>query len=224
MIVNNGRQFLLRTRIISACTASRLASAAETALDAKVKALLQSVADREDRMWRQSEPTVDDPGAGLATCAPQCGLCASGWVGQISCVKNASGPSYQHNETQRWYVGGATSNPTLFTYAWTTTGSGGNSMQTWTVSGTGAGQLEVLSSAQGLTFQRYTSQLRVHNGVQGSSSSSEAFEYLWQPFTGSSGATQVMGSRTYSGQSCDEPQAPGNTTCTVVCSWNMALQ
>jgi hypothetical protein len=211
---------------VTACVANRIPGAAARALDAKVKALLQDTAVREQRLWMQAEPAVD-PTAGA--CMPHCGLCSSGWVGTITCTKAVTGPyNYHHQETQTWSVGGNSTQAggqTIYPTEWTAVGSGGKSMQTWVVHATGAGQLAVFSNSTGITFSRVNSQISVFNGIQATPPPSYTeFEYQFQPFTGPTGSTQVTGSNTRTTAGCETPVTPGSSTCTVACTWKMTLQ
>jgi hypothetical protein len=213
---------------ITACTTSRKPGAAAAELDAKVKAQLQALANAEQHAWMQSEPTFDSPGVGAANvCMPQCGVCApTGWAGQIKCVKTATGTNYHHSETQMWFVGGgppaAPTGQTLYPVRWTSTGSGANSSESWTVNTSGAGQLAVFTNGQGLNFQRANAEIVVHGAIQGSPTSYDDYEYQFLPFGAASGDHRVMNSRTDPPQLCDTP--PGASSCSVTCNWDLSLQ
>jgi hypothetical protein len=207
-----------------ACTHSRRPGAAVAALDVKVKQQLQTVADGEQQEWRQAEGPADTAGSGANNrCMPHCGLCApSGWVGTISCTKTVTGPTYHHKEIQTWYVGGGppptSTGETVYPTEWTSTGSGGDGTETWNVNATGAGQLGVLTNAQGLSFERKNSEIVVFDAIQGSPTSYADYEFQFLAFA------NPIDSHTYTGQPCDAPATPGNASCTVVCDWKLVLQ
>lgn len=225
-VVNGAVQNLRATPSVTACT-NRKKPGLTAALDLKVKARLQALADLEQQRWAQVEATLDSPGSGAANvCMPHCGVCSPGWAGQISCVKTVTGPGYNHNETQNWFVGGATqlqAGQTLYPTEWTSTGSGGDSAESWTVNATGSGKLAVFSNAQGINFARANSEITVFNGIHGTPTSYTDDEFQFLPFL-ASGPTTAVDSHTYTGQPCDTPVTPGGSVCTVVCNWNLGLQ
>ncbi len=211
----------------TACTTSRIHGALQRAVEVKFKAALQAIADREQHGWRLVELSQDDPGVGADNrCMPQCGVCTpTGWVGTIACKKTVSGPyGYNHDETQTWFVGGTTSqNPagqTVYPTAWTATGNGGKTGQSWHVNATGAGTLAVFPAAGVTNFLRTNAQLSVFFGIQGTPTSYTEYEHQFAPFS-STDPHNANGSRTDTGQSCETPVTPGGSTCTVVCSWGL---
>jgi hypothetical protein len=205
---------------------------AERAIKQMIWDRLHGIAQDEQAAWTTAEQALNDPGTGGADrCTAHCGLCVSGWAGTMVCQKTATGPGdYYHNETQTWFVGGtptqATGDP-IYPTVWTATGSGGVSNGLphplkWTVNATGAGGLQLVSNPQGISFQRYNSEITVNNGTTlGDAISEFQFDTFPSP-AAPVGATSVIGSQTYSGQRCDTPR--GGAVCTVVCNWNMQKQ
>ena len=157
---------------------------------------------------------------------------ASGWAGTISCHKYilpGAPYGYHHDEIQTWHVGGTPSQltgQTLIPYSWTANGSGGESGppgQSWTVNVTGAGQIAETTDSQGNpNFQRFSSQIAVHNGMMGTPTSYTEYEYQFLPFAGSKNTMPVQGSQSYPGPNCDLPVMPGGAICHVDCSWNLS--
>ena len=103
-----------------------------------------------------------------------------GWSGSASCTITVTGPGYQHSETQRWKVSGATKVRGSFQFVpsrWTDTGSGSSSVTqgdqtrtiTWTVNAAAAGQFQfVVRASDGkLLIGQANAQLRVANGITG---------------------------------------------------------
>jgi hypothetical protein len=114
-----------------------------------------------------------DPNAGGAA-APQ------RWSGSASCTIAVSGPGYQHSETQRWRISGATTVRGRFRFVpshWTDNGSGSSQQTqgdqtrtiTWTVkaAATGKFQFVVRASDNKLLIGQANAQLRVPNGITG---------------------------------------------------------
>ena|SRR5215469_174082 len=217
---------------VTACAAD--SGAALAALDQKAKALLQTIADRQQQLWMAAERVFDDHGSGAADrCMPQCGLCASGWVGTITCIKSITSPgqsNYQHKETQTWYVGGTSQTQTngdvIYPMVWTATGSGGiGTSESWNVNTAGMTQLRVWTDAQGvINFKHVSGQIVVHSGMQGSPTSYDENEYLFAPFTSADPKTAAGQAPPDTMHPCGLPAMPGDVHCQVACSWSLALQ
>jgi hypothetical protein len=105
---------------------------------------------------------------------------APGWSGSASCAITVKGPGYEHSETQKWRIGGATTVRGSFQFVpsqWTDTGSGSSHLTqgdqsrdiTWTVKAAAAGKFQfVLRASDGkLLIGQANAQLRVQNGITG---------------------------------------------------------
>ncbi|HLX19891.1 MAG TPA: hypothetical protein VKR23_07045, partial [Gaiellaceae bacterium] len=108
------------------------------------------------------------------------GASASRWSGSASCTISVTGSGYQHSETQRWNVTGATTTRGSFRFVpsrWTDTGSGSShQMQgnqtldiTWTVNAAAAGKFQfVVRASDGkLLIGQANAQLRAQHGITG---------------------------------------------------------
>jgi len=179
--------------------------------------------------YAYDDPTnlVLDSSGYFATCA----MCTTaGWSGQVQCVKTVTGPSYANNETQTWTVlPGISQQPTgqtLYPTLWVSTGSGQSASQTWVIHASGAGRMAVIGNGSGVTFARNNSEIAVPNGYQATPPPSNTdYEYQWLPFGSSDpNATHVQGGSTTTSPTCDSPNEPGGSSCTVTCSWNFNKQ
>jgi phosphodiesterase/alkaline phosphatase D-like protein len=154
---------------------------------------------------------------------------ATGWSGQVQCVKTVTGPSYSNNETQTWTVAPgipqAPTGQTLYPSQWTSTGSGSTASQTWVINGSGAGKITVFTNGV-LNFARYTSEIVVPNGYQATPPPDYPdYEYQWPAFGNSDpNATHVQGSESTTSPACDSPVEPGGSSCTVKCNWDFNKQ
>lgn len=170
------------------------------------------------------------------------------WSGSASCTITVSGPGYQHSETQRWQVRGATSVRGAFRLVpshWTDTGSGSSQATqgdqtrniTWTVNAAATGKFQffVRASDNKLVIGQANAQLRVANGITGTQVTIggvpqtpgpvglEAFETQLPPIV--TGKTR----RTVSGSTPPTPVhgsvapfQPAAAAVTKRCSWRFA--
>ena len=102
------------------------------------------------------------------------------WSGSASCTITVTGPGYQHSETQRWAVSGASSVRGAFRLVpsrWTDTGSGSSHVTqgdqsrdiAWTVKAAAPGKFQffIRASDNKLVIGQANAQLRVQNGITG---------------------------------------------------------
>ena len=186
-----------------------------------------------------------------ATLTPGSGGAAapSGWSGSASCTIVVTGPGYQHSETQRWKVSGATKVQGSFQLvpsSWTDTGSGSSHVTqgdqsrdiTWTVKAAAPGQFRffVRASDGKLLIGQANAQLRVQNGITGTQRVTiggveqtpgpvglEAFETQLPPMVAGGTSTKVSGSMpTTTVKGSFGPFQPGAATATKRCSWRFA--
>ncbi len=187
----------------------------------------------------------------LATVAASSGGAAvpPAWSGSASCTIAVTGPGYQHSETQRWAVSGATSVRGAFRIVpsrWTDTGSGSSHVTqgdqtrdiTWTVNAAAPGKFQffVRASDNKLVIGRANAQLRVQNGITGTQQLTiggvaqtpgavglEAFETQLPPIVAASTARSVSGSMPPTRVAGSfGPFQPGAATATKSCSWKFA--
>ena len=179
------------------------------------------------------------PGSGGAAATPR-------WSGSASCTIAVTGPGYQHSETQKWQVGGATKLRGAFLLVpsrWTDTGSGSSHVTqgtqtrdiTWTVQAAAAGQFQffVRASDKKLVVGQANAQLRVANGITGTQQVTiggvaqtpgpvglEAFETQLPPMVARATSRSVSGSLPPTVQHGSfGPFQPGAATVTKKCSW-----
>jgi hypothetical protein len=180
-----------------------------------------------------------DPGASGAAASPR-------WSGSASCTIAVSGPGYQHSETQRWRVSGATTVRGRFRFVpsrWTDTGSGSSEQTqgdqtrtiTWTVKAAASGRFQfvVRASDNKLLIGQANAQLRVRDGIRGTQQltiggvpqtpgpvGAEAFETQLPSLVVRPTIRSVTGStpaRTVKGSVA--PFQPAAATATKRCSW-----
>jgi phosphodiesterase/alkaline phosphatase D-like protein len=155
---------------------------------------------------------------------------ATGWSGNIQCVKTVTGPNYSNNDIQTWVVDPgipqAPTGQTFYPFQWTSKGSGGTATQTWVINSSDSGKITVFTNTAGLNFARYTSEISYPGGYQSTPPPNYTdYEYQWQAFGNSDpNATHVQGSNSLTSPACDSPVEPGGSTCTVKCSWDFKKQ
>jgi hypothetical protein len=179
------------------------------------------------------------PGLGGAAAAP-------GWSGSASCTVTVTGLGYQHTETQRWQIGGATKVRGAFRLVpshWTDTGSGSSDVTqgdqtrniTWAVKAAAAGQFQfVVRASDGkLAIGQANTQLRVANGITGTQQVTiggvaqtpgpvglEAFETQLPPIVARRTSRSVSGSMPSTVvKGSFAPFQPAAATVTKRCSW-----
>lgn len=160
-----------------------------------------------------------------------------------------TGLGYQHSETQRWRLSGATKVRGGFQFVasnWTDTGGGSSQVTqgdetrniSWTVKAAAPGQFRffVRASDDKLVVGQANAQLRVPNGITGTQQltiggvaqtpgpvGSEAFETQLPPMVAGATSTRFSGSMpktTVKGSY--GPFQPGAATSTKRCSWRFA--
>jgi len=171
------------------------------------------------------------------------------WSGSASCTIAVTGPGYQHTETQRWAVSGASSVRGAFRLVpsrWTDTGSGSSHVMqgdqsrdiTWTVKAAAPGKFQffVRASDNKLVIGQANAQLRVADGITGTQQLTiggvaqtpgavglEAFETQLPPIVAASTAHAVSGSMPPTRVAGSfGPFQPGAATVTKSCTWRFA--
>ncbi|MCC6991180.1 MAG: fibronectin type III domain-containing protein [Acidobacteria bacterium] len=170
------------------------------------------------------------PGPASNEVALTVGATAS-WSGVIECRAQIAGMGYTHNETQRWVIGlpAQVSSPrTFYTALWSATGSGGNTVKSWTINESRTTDLTatVIASNQLTGFDRTTGGLVITGGIVTSPPPSPAlYEMDFPPFTTATPASTVV-TGTFSRPTVggDSPQQPGDASGTLTCTWNLRLQ